>query len=158
MLGVLAVLAASLAVARDGITTDALAIRRSVRVAAFAVAAQSVHFLEELATGFHERLPELFGRPPMPLWFFVSFNVLWLAIWALSARGLAHRSRAALFPLWFLGLASVANGGAHPLFSAATGGYFPGLLTSPLVGVVGLLLVRRLLRVTHPSAHEADPV
>ena len=41
------------------------------------------------------------------------------------------------------------NGLAHPLLAARTGGYFPGLFSSPLVGVVvGVLLLRRLFLVT----------
>lgn len=55
---------------------------------------------------------------------------------------------AALFPLWFLGIAGVANGVAHPALSIRTGGYFPGLVTAPLVGIAGALLIRRLLAVT----------
>jgi hypothetical protein len=56
------------------------------------------------------------------------------------------RRRAALFPLWFLAIGGVANGLAHPSFSLRTGGYFPGLVTSPLVGFASLLLLRRLAR------------
>jgi hypothetical protein len=79
---------------------------------------------------------------------FVSFNLAWLGIWALSAWGLARRHQVALFPLWFLGIASVANGLAHPLLALNAGGYFPGLATSPLVAAVGALLLVRLSRVT----------
>jgi hypothetical protein len=34
------------------------------------------------------------------------------------------------------------------VLSAGTGGYFPGLLTSPFVGVIGFLLLRRLFLIT----------
>ena len=105
---------------------------------------QAAHFAEELVTGFPERLPALVGLAPMPLRFFVLFNLAWLAIWSLCAWGLAVRRRAALFPLWFLGVAGVANGVAHPLLSALARGYFPGLATSPVVGFLGVLLLRRL--------------
>jgi len=37
---------------------------------------------------------------------------------------------------------------AHPALSVFTQGYFPGLVTSPLVGVLGVLLLRRLHAVT----------
>jgi hypothetical protein len=43
-----------------------------------------------------------------------------------------------------------ANGVAHPLLSMRTGGYFPGLVTSLLVGVIGILLLRRLALITEP--------
>ncbi len=78
----------------------------------------------------------------------ISFNVAWLVIWALSAWGLARRHHVALFPLWFLGIGSVANGLLHPLLALNAGGYFPGLATSPVMAVVGALLLARLSRVT----------
>jgi len=56
--------------------------------------------------------------------------------------------RAALFPLWFLAIASLANGVAHPLLSVQAGRYFPGLFTSPLVGVAGLALLRQMALAT----------
>jgi hypothetical protein len=90
----------------------------------------------------------LLGLTPWSLRFFVSFNLFWLAIWSLSVWGLAARKRAALFPFWFLGIGCVANGLAHPLFSIITRGYFPGLVTSLVAGIVGVVLLRWLLRVT----------
>ena len=119
-----------------------------VRLAAIAIAAQAGHFAEELTTGFDERLPAIFGLPPMSLRLFVSFNLALLGIWALSAWGLARRHQVALFPLWFLGVAGVANGLLHPLLALNAGGYFPGLATSPLMAAVGALLLARLARVT----------
>jgi hypothetical protein len=103
-------------------------------------------------TGFHERFPELLGLAPWPVWFFVSFNLFWLAIWILSAWALGARRRAAFFPLWFLAIGCSANGVAHPLLSMRTRGYFPGLVTSLLVDVVGILLLRRLALITEPHA------
>ena len=46
----------------------------------------------------------------------------------------------------------MANGLAHPLLAIRAGGYFPGLATAPLVGVVGVMLFRRLLRITDAGA------
>ncbi len=146
-LSVMAVVALWLTISRGGVAAGAAAVQPAVRVAAIAIAAQAGHFLEELTTGFHERFPAAFGLAPMSLGLFVSFNLAWLGIWALSAWGLAHRRQVALFPLWFLGIASVANGLIHPLLALNAGGYFPGLVTSPLVGVVGALLLARLSRV-----------
>lgn len=136
-----------LTVARDGVAENA-AVQRAVWVAAIAIAFQALHFIEELTTGFHERFPAVFGLGSLSLGFFVSFNLVWLGIWMLSAWGLARRYELALFPLWFLGIASIANGVAHPLLALYDGGYFPGLATSPIVAVVGALLLAQLWRVT----------
>jgi hypothetical protein len=89
--------------------------------------------------------------PPWSTAFFVSFNLAWLALWVLSVFGLRAGYRPAFFPLWFLALAMIANGVAHPLLSMVAGGYFPGLISSPAVGVVGALLLSRLRRVTAPA-------
>jgi hypothetical protein len=40
---------------------------------------------------------------------------------------------------------------AHPMLALRTGGYFPGLLTAPLVGVLGILTIGELVRVTAPE-------
>ena len=123
-------------------------VSRLARIAVVTILGQACHFAEELAMGFHERFPETFGLAPIPLAWFVSFNVAWLVIWVLSVLGLGTGSRAASFPLWFLGVACILNGIAHPALSALSGGYFPGLLTSPAVGVLGVLLLRSLFAVT----------
>lgn len=147
-LSVAGVIALGLTLARGGVDASAPRLRTTVRLAAVALLFQAAHFAEEAATGFHHRFPELLGLARWSLRFFVSFNLAWLAIWALSIWGLSVRRRAALFPLWFLGIACVANGLAHPVLSVRAGGYFPGLVTSPLVGVVGTLLLRRLIAIT----------
>ena len=148
LLGVLAVYALFLTLTRGWADENSMHIRATVRIMVVTVLFQGAHFTEELLTGLHERLPAIFGLAPMSLRFFVSFNLAWLAIWILCAWGLAAQRRAALFPLWFLGIACIANGVAHPLLSVLVGGYFPGLVTSPVVAVLGVLLVRRLLLVT----------
>lgn len=117
-------------------------------VALIAVLVQAAHFSEEYLTGFHHRFPALFGQPAMPDFFFISFNLIWLIVWALSIWGLKAQCRLALFPLWFLGLASVLNGIAHPLIAAFRGAYFPGLFTAPLGGIVGIVLCHRLFQLT----------
>jgi hypothetical protein len=157
-----AVAALFLTLARGGVGASGERLRAAVRLAIVAVLVQGAHFAEELATGFHERFPELFGLTPWPVGFFVSFNLFWLGIWGLSIWGLAARRWFAFFPLWFLAIASVANGLAHPLLSLRDGGYFPGLVSSPFVGIAGILLLRCLFQFTHrlkpmpPS--EADPI
>ena len=42
----------------------------------------------------------------------------------------------------------LVTGTAHPLLSVLAGGYFPGLVTSPVAGLPGIPLLRRLALVT----------
>jgi hypothetical protein len=149
-LTVAALVALGLTLSRGGIVADAASLRATRRIAAVAVLLQAVHFGEELVTGFAHRFPALLGLPPWSPAFFVSFNLCWLAVWVVSLPGLAARRRAALFPLWFLAIGGLANGLAHPSFALRTGGYVPGLLTSPFVGLAGLWLLGRLGSVTVP--------
>ena len=128
---------------------DAHAERRAAATfLGIATAIQGVHFVEELTTGFHTRFPALLGLDPMPLSFFVSFNLMWIAIWIISVPLLRLRRRAAFFAAWFLAIAGVLNGAAHPMMALASGGYFPGLITSPLIGIAGVVLLQRLQRAT----------
>ncbi len=119
-------------------------------MAILAIACQVLHFAEEVGGELNRRLPEVFGLDPMAMDSFVSVNVVALAVWALSVPALMARVSAALFPLWFLAVASVSNALLHPALAIATGGYFPGVLTSPVVGVAGLFLLGGLARITGP--------
>ena len=148
VLGSVGAMALFLTITRGWATGSGARSRGAGGVALVVVLVQAAHFGEELLTGFHVRFPALFGRAAIPLRFFVFFNLAWLGIWVLSAWGVAERWRAALFPLWFLGIASLVNGIAHPTLAALAGGYFPGLVTAPLLGVVGLILLRRLILLT----------
>jgi hypothetical protein len=147
-LSVAGVIALWLTLTRHGIGADKRILRSAVRVAAAAIVLQTAHFGEELATGFDDRFPRLLGLTPWSPVFFVSFNVFWLIVWAVSIWGVRARRHLALFPLWFLGLGCLANGFAHPGFAVLSGGYFPGLVTAPFVGIVGVLLLRRLSLLT----------
>jgi hypothetical protein len=115
------------------------------------LAAQCLHFLEELLTHFPQRFPTLLGLAAWSDAFFAAFNLIWLSIWLVCVLGLALRWRLALLPIWFFALSCLLNGVGHPLLSLARGGYFPGLITSPLVGVIGVLLGWRLLDFTRSS-------
>jgi hypothetical protein len=110
----------------------------AARALALAVGVQSVHFAEEAATGFHERFPALFGLPAIPLSVFVVFNLAWLGIWVASVPGLRSARPAAFFAAWFLAIAGMINGIAHPLMAVAAGAYSPGLVSSPLIGVASV--------------------
>lgn len=119
--------------------------RRAVLLAALpALGWQVLHFLEELRGGLHERLPELLDLAPVSAELFTRLNLAWLVIWGLSLLGLRAGMHIALFPIWFLAIASAVNGVIHPLLALVVGGYFPGLWTSPVSGLVGWLLLRRL--------------
>jgi hypothetical protein len=61
--------------------------------------------------------------------------------------------RLAVFPLWFLAIASVANGVVHPFLSLAVWDYFPGLWSSPLVGILGVVLVSTLVSATRATGN-----
>ncbi len=148
VLGLVAIVALRLAQSRSS-PVDAV----TERIAASAVlgittAIQGAHFVEEWVTGFHVRFPALLGLDPMPLSFFVSFNLVWLAVWAASIPFLRVGRRAAFFAAWFLAIAGILNGVAHPVMAISFGGYFPGLITSPFTGLAGLTLLQRLRTAT----------
>lgn len=113
-----------------------------------ATAIQSIHFVEEAATGFSERFPALFDLPPIPLSIFLTFNLIWILIWVASIPGLQSSRPVAFFAAWFLAIAGALNGIAHPILSVAAGGYFPGLVTSPFIGAAAVLLWINLARAT----------
>jgi hypothetical protein len=147
ILGVAAAVALALTRARP-ISGDELARRDASRGLALATGVQGAHFIEEALTGFHQQFPELFGLSPMPFTFFVLFNVAWLAIWVASVPGLRAGRVAAFFAAWFLAIAGLFNGIAHPSFAVVSGGYFPGLVTSPFIGIASAFLWIRLRRAT----------
>lgn len=156
-LSVLAGIAGCLAFSRSPLTASSARRRALALAAAAAIVAQCAHAAEELGAGFPRRFPAILGLAPWPNEFFILFNLFWIVVWALSCRAAIAGWRAALFPLWFLALASMANAVAHPLLSARAGAYFPGLFTSPLVGIMGILLARQLLLATAPAAAHIVP-
>lgn len=151
-LSAMAAVALFVTVVRGGIHADEVELRSAVRASVLAILCQTAHFAEEVATGLNRRFPAVFGLPPVSIDAFVSVNVVALAVWVLCLPALAGRSSGALFPLWFLAVASLSNAVLHPALSAVTGGYFPGLFTSPLVGVAGYFLLRGLARITGGGA------
>jgi len=111
---------------------------------------QMAHFAEEYATEFYRRFPETLGLAPWSSAFFVIFNVSWFVIWGWAAFGLREGYRAAYFPVWFFAITATANAFAHPLLALRARGYFPGLITSPILGLVGVWLFVGLVRLTEP--------
>jgi hypothetical protein len=143
-----AVVALLLTILRRPVDGDRTGWEQAGRLFLIGLAAQCLHFMEEFLTRFEDRFPALLGLPAWPESFFVAFNLTWLCIWILSAIGLEKGYRFALFPIWFFAIAGIVNGVAHPLLAVAANGYFPGLITSPLLGVVGVLLWLRLFALT----------
>jgi len=137
---------------RGPLRADGDARARLARLFLVGLAAQSLHFTEEFLTGFPARFPPLLDLDPRSPYFFVAFNLFWLAVWILSAIGLERGDLIALVPVWFFAITSIANGIGHPLLSVVARGYFPGLITSPVVGVIGLVLWRRLLELTRATS------
>ncbi|HVT43658.1 MAG TPA: hypothetical protein VMT00_04640 [Thermoanaerobaculia bacterium] len=66
----------------------------------------------------------------------------------MAVPGIRAGAVVALFPLWFLALAMLLNGLAHPILAVRTSGYFPGLLTAPLAFIMGFVLLRELIQIT----------
>jgi hypothetical protein len=137
-----------LTVRRTPVADDRVGRQRTTLVYAALVMAQALHAAEEYATGFYSAFPSMLGLAPWPIGFFLAFNLTWLAVWIASAIGLRAGQAAAYFPAWFLAIAAIGNGVAHPLLAIRAGGYFPGLVTSPLLAVGGILLWRRMVEIS----------
>lgn len=108
------------------------------------VVAQCGHFIEEYRAGFHLSFPRLFGLAAWTDSVFVTFNLVWILLWALAIVLLPRWPGVAVFPVWFLAIAAMLNGLVHPLLAINVGGYFPGLWSSPVIGVLGFMLLRKL--------------
>lgn len=122
--------------------------RAATAVFSFGLVLQFFHFVEEYATRFYERFPESLGLPSWSPIFFLTFNGAWFVVWVIAAFGLRSGYRLAFFPVWFFAIAMMANGVAHPMLALRDGGYFPGLITSPFVGVAGVVVWLRLMALT----------
>ncbi len=142
-LGLLVLLAISLIVAVSRVAPRSIVSFKSI--ALLAIGFHLVHFTEEAVYGFHRLFPELLGLVTWPLWLFLSFNFVWVGVWLIGIF-VDPPNRITMTTFWFLGLASTVNAIAHPIFSFLVAGYFPGLVSSPFVGVLGILLLRRLNR------------
>ena len=109
-----------------------------------AIAVQCLHLTEEFVTGFQRRFPRLIGYE----WSdarFLTFNLVWLAVFVLAALGVYRRVPLAYLVVLFFALAGgVANGTGHLLLCASQRGYFPGAVTAPLCLLLGILLITRL--------------
>lgn len=109
-----------------------------------------VHLIEETIFKFYALFPQLAGLAPWPASLFIIFNLVLITVW-LSGLFFSQVGRFYAILYWFLAIASMVNAIAHPLFSLATQGYFPGLMTAPFVGVAGFVLIKKLYQITGPS-------
>jgi Protein of unknown function with HXXEE motif len=109
-----------------------------------AIVVQCLHFTEEYVTGFQHQFPRLFGED----WSdarFVTFNMLWLAAFVLSALGVYRRVALAYLVVLFLALiGGVGNRASHVVLAAMSGRYFPGIVTAPFCLLVGVSLLSRV--------------
>jgi hypothetical protein len=116
-----------------------------------AIVVQCLHFGEEYVTGFQRRFPGLIGYA----WSdtrFVTFNLIWLAVFVLAALGVYRRMPLAYLVVLFFAIGGgVGNGAGHLLLSAMQGGYFPGLATAPLCLLLGIMLLARLFGKQEPQ-------
>ena len=74
---------------------------------------------------------------------------------ARSRAAARHGGTGAFFAAWFLAIAGMVNALAHPSLAVAAGGYFPGLVSAPLVGVASFWLWLELRRATRPARRPA---
>lgn len=152
-LGLVAIVSVRLAITRISNPSHETARISASTALGVMVLIQIVHFLEELATGFHKLFGPVFGQPPMPVSIFVIVNVALIGLWLYSIRGLRQGTILAFAASWFLGLAGVLNGVAHPLLALTQGGYFPGLYSSGIVFIAGGYLLSKLVKATVRSAY-----
>jgi Protein of unknown function with HXXEE motif len=139
-LAVAAVVACLLTLMRRAPKPDPPRRDRVINLLLIGISLQCLHFFEEFVTRFNERFPQQLGLSAWSNEFFVAFNMFCIAVWVLSAVGLQYNLRLAYFPVWFFIAAMLLNGLGHPLLAIAAGGYFPGLWTSWLVGIIGVIL------------------
>jgi hypothetical protein len=118
------------------------------------VLAQAAHSIEEYVT----RLYEVFG-PPRFLSSLISSNLsvgflvlnLALAAFGLWCWAVPVRSgwRVARGLAWFWAALEIGNGIGHLALALSSGGYFPGLLTAPLLLALAAWLAVLLVRHEH---------
>jgi hypothetical protein len=127
-------------------------MRRSCPLFLSGPAGQSVRFAEEFMTGFEDRFPALLDLRPWSAKDFVLFNLGWLTTRLLAAAELHKGYRVMLFAVWFFAIAFMVNGLARPVLAVITRGSFPGLISSPVVGLMGVLPWRRFYEPTKAVA------
>jgi hypothetical protein len=115
------------------------------------IALQAAHSIEEYALGLYEVLaPARFVSqivPGSPALGFAIVNAALVAfgLWCYLARVRpGHASSRGWAWLWVA--IEIGNGIGHPLLAVASGGYFPGVVTAPLLLIAASYLAFRLWR------------
>ena len=124
--------------------------RRTGLVFLFLILTQAAHSTEEYITKLYEVLPPArFVSGLVSSNLGVGFLVVNVALvsfglwcWAFPVRSAWHSARAFL---WFWALLELANGSAHTALAVSRRGYFPGLITAPLLLLFAGWLVIRLV-------------
>ena len=115
------------------------------------VAAQSVHSIEEAANRLWEVwnpaavVSGLFGTDLAVGFAIVNSAIVLFGFWCYAFRVRVSAPSASLF-LWFWTLLEAGNGIGHIIMGARAAGYFPGLVTAPLLLLTSLYLGNQLLR------------
>ena len=128
------------------------------------IAVQAVHSVEEYAFGLYDVLaPARFISTLIsadPARGFAIANLILVAAGIISYGAILWHDRVpARAVAWFWSLLELFNGLGHLIFAAASGGYFPGVATAPLLLAVSGYLLSRLASHPglpanrHPSAH-----
>jgi hypothetical protein len=121
------------------------------------ILAQAAHSVEEYAMGLFAvfapaRLVSSLFSADLATGFLVANTILCgfgFACWALPVRSGWRSARGVA---WFWAYLELGNGIGHSLMAVATGGYFPGALTAPLLFGLGGWLAALLARTRDPAA------
>jgi hypothetical protein len=154
-LSAIAIVALLLTIVRSADNTDATARDKVVRLLLIGISVQCIHFVEEFITRLPDKLPQMLGLRPWSAEFFITLNLFWISLWVLSAVGVRSNFRPTFFPVWFFTIGMAVNGVAHPALAIAARGHFPGLITSPFVATLGIILGLRLWKLTSPQTYNA---
>jgi len=152
ILGLLALVAAALAKKRPLPSRQGREQRWASVFLAAATLLQAVHFAEELVLDFHVQFPAVFGLTPIPVLIFILFNLGCLFLWTYSVYAIRRADNIALAAAWFLALAGILNGLAHPVLAVVSDTYFPGLLSSIPLAAVCCGLSISLIKATKPRS------
>jgi Protein of unknown function with HXXEE motif len=123
----------------------------SKRLFLLLIASQALHSIEEYYFSLWEVLaPARFLSGLVSANLSVGFAILNVTIVALGLWTYARpvrRNRSYALPLvWFWTILEMANGVGHTIFALASGSYFPGVYTAPLLLVFSGLLAVQLTR------------
>src|SRR2546423_2931620 len=102
-----ALVALILTIARRPARYSREAIDRIIGLYLIGIAFQCLHFTEEFVTGFYERALKFLGFVSWSSEFFVTFNLIWIAVWLFAAVGIKKQVRIAFFPVWFFAIGMV---------------------------------------------------